>query len=160
MKSGRRRFLLTLPPVVCAARAWAAYPEVNRGRMLTFPRDHGAHPMYRTEWWYITGWVRDASGGDRGVQITFFRNRPQVQEDNPSAFAPKQLVFAHAAVGDAQLGMLRHDQRVAREGLGLAGAATGSTRVWIEDWSLQLTREGYVAQVVARNFRMQLTFRA
>ena len=158
MRSGRRRFL-TLPLLACAARSWAAYPEVNRGRTLAFPRDHGAHPLYRTEWWYITGWVSDASGYELGVQITFFRNRPQVQEDNPSAFAPKQLVFAHAAVADAKFGRLRHDQRAAREGLGLAGAETGSTRVWIEDWSLRLAPEGYVAQVAARNFGMHLTFR-
>src|SRR5262245_16389796 len=127
--------------------------------MLTFPRDHGAHPLYRTEWWYITGWASDATGGEFGVQITFFRNRPRVQEDNPSAFAPKQLLFAHAAVADARFRRLRHDQRAAREGLALAGAETGGTRVWIDDWSLRLATEGYIAQVAARNFRMQLTFR-
>jgi len=160
VKSGRRRFLLSVPLLAHAMDAWPAYPQVNRGRMLTFPRDHGAHPLYRTEWWYITGWVSDARGGDLGVQITFFRNRPQVQEDNPSALAPKQLVFAHAAVADPRLGRLRHDQRAAREGLGLAGAETGNTRVWIEDWSLRLAPDGYVAQVAARNFGMRLTFRA
>jgi predicted secreted hydrolase len=103
--------------------------------------------------------VSDASGRELGVQITFFRNRPRVQEDNPSAFAPKQLLFAHAAIADPQLGRLRHDQRAAREGLGLAGVETGSTRVWIEDWSLRVSGEGYVAQVAARNFAMRLTFK-
>ena len=159
MKSGRRRFLLVLPLFARALDARGTYPQVNRGRMLAFPRDHGAHPTYRTEWWYITGWVSDARGGALGVQITFFRNRPQVQENNPSAFAPKQLVFAHAAIADPSLGRLRHDQRSAREGFGLAGLETGNTRVWIEDWSLRLAPEGYVAQVAARNFGMRLTFR-
>jgi len=156
---GRRRFLTALPVLACPARAWPAYPQVTRSNALVFPRDHGAHPQYRTEWWYITGWVKDASDEELGVQITFFRNRPGVQEDNPSAFAPKQLVFAHAAVADSRLGRLRHDQRAAREGLGLAGAETGTTRVWIEDWSLQLTPDGYVARVAARDLGMQLTFR-
>jgi predicted secreted hydrolase len=158
VKRGRRRFL-TLPLLAYAARASAAYPQVDRGRVLAFPRDHGGHPLYRTEWWYITGWVSEARGNELGVQITFFRNRPQVQEDNPSAFAPKQLVFAHAAVADPRFGSLRYDQRAAREGLGLAGVETGSTRVWIEDWSLRLAPEGYVAEVAARNFGMRLTFR-
>jgi len=155
----RRRLLLALPGLVCAPRAWADYPAVTRAQKLTFPRDHGAHPQHRTEWWYITGWMSDEHGGEFGVQVTFFRSRPGVQEDNPSAFAPKQLLFAHAALADTRLGRLRHDQRAAREGLGLAGADTSTTQVWIEDWSLQLTPEGYRAHIAARDFGMQLEFR-
>jgi predicted secreted hydrolase len=156
----RRRFLWALPALAFAARAWADYPEVSQAYQLTFPRDHGAHPQYRTEWWYITGWVTDEDGGDVGVQITFFRNRPGVQESNPSAFAPKQLVFAHCAVADMRLGRLRHDQRAARAGLALADTETGNTRVWVEDWSLQLTADGYIARLPARDFDMALTFRS
>ena len=155
----RRRFLWTLPALAFAARGWAKHPEVRQAYRLTFPLDHGAHAGYRTEWWYITGWVSDEDGAELGVQVTFFRNRPGVQEDNPSAFAPKQLVFAHSAVADARLGRLRHDQRAARSGLGLADAEAGSTRVWVEDWSLQLTPDGYVAHIPARDFDMALTFR-
>ena len=155
----RRRLLLALPGLVCAPRAWADYPAVTRAQKLTFPRDHGAHPQHRTEWWYITGWMSDEHGGEFGVQVTFFRSRPGVQEDNPSAFAPKQLLFAHAALADTRLGRLRHDQRAAREGLGLAGADTSTTQVRIDDWSLQLTPEGYRAHIAARDFGMQLEFR-
>ena len=159
MKRARRRFLLALPTLACAARAWAAYPEVRRSHALVFPRDHGAHLQFRTEWWYLTGWVKDARGGELGVQVTFFRHRPGVQEDNPSAFAPKQLVFAHAAVADPRLGRLHHDQRAAREGLGLAGVEPDNTRVWVEEWSLQLMPDGYVARIPARDFDLQLAFK-
>ena len=76
------------------------YPMVEPGRKLVFPRDHGAHPDYRTEWWYITGWIEN-DGVARGFQVTFFRSRSGLQEDNDSAFAPKQLIFAHAAIADA-----------------------------------------------------------
>jgi predicted secreted hydrolase len=126
-----------------APRADVAYPPVLAGTALAFPRDHGAHPDFRIEWWYLTGWLDDdvpaapgAKPQARGFQLTFFRLRPGAQEGNPSAFAPKQLVFAHAAVSDPAHGRLRHAERSARAGFGLALAATGDTNVAIDDWSL------------------------
>ena len=99
MNPKRRRLLLA--PFVWAAsgvaRAEVSYPDVREGVPLMFPRDEGAHPEFRNEWWYITGWLRDDAGQDLGVQITFFRNRPAVAEDSQSRFAPRQLLFAHAA---------------------------------------------------------------
>ena len=123
-----------------------------------FPRDYGSHPAYRTEWWYVTGWVNDIAGNAYGVQVTFFRNRPRVAETNPSAFAARQLVFAHAAVADPRRPRLLHDQRAAREGFGLAGADDRTTRVWIDDWSLALDANAYVARIVAREFTLDLRF--
>ncbi len=155
----RRRFLASVPAVLLAAGAHAGYPDVRRGRPIEFPRDHGAHPEYRTEWWYITGWVSGPAGEPIGVQITFFRNRPMLQEDNPSAFAPKQLLFAHAAVADPRNGRLVHDQRAARAGFGLAEAAEDTTRVRIDDWSLTLEDGRYLARIVARELELTLAFR-
>ena len=154
----RRRFLLGVLAVAVARPAAGGYPLVEPGRALRFPADHGSHPDYRTEWWYITGWLKDREGHDIGVQVTFFRNRPRVQEDNPSAFAPKQLLFAHAALSNPAYGRLRHDQRAAREGFGLAEAARGNTRIHIEDWSLELARGGYLARIAARDFTLDLRF--
>jgi predicted secreted hydrolase len=160
--------LATLLPVVAmllapASRPGAApppeYPTVVAARPVALPRDEGAHPAYRTEWWYITGWVRDAKGRERGIQITFFRNRPGVDEANPSAFAPKQLLFAHAAIADPQIGRLLHDQRAARAGFQLASAAEGRTDVHIEDWSLRAEGDGYVARIPANGFAIDVTFR-
>lgn len=155
----RRMFLAGLPALLLPRWARAGYPPVVAGYALAFPRDHGAHPDFRTEWWYLTGWVRDTQGRDFGVQITFFRNRPQVQEDNPSRFAPRQLVFAHAALADARHGKLRHDQRAAREGNGVAEAAQGDTHVRIDDWSLTRESERYEARVASREFSFELEFR-
>jgi predicted secreted hydrolase len=144
---------------VPAAPAEPEYPRVPQGVAMQFPRDHGAHPAYRTEWWYVTGWVRDAAGRERGIQITFFRNRPGVAEENPSAFAPKQLLFAHAAIADPQLGRLRHDQRAARAGFEFAVAARDRTDVHIGDWSLDSDPSGYVARIPANGFAIDLAFR-
>ena len=126
------------------------YPRVIPGYRLRFPSDLGAHPAFRSEWWYITGWVRDAASNDLGIQVTFFRNRPRIVEAGGSRFAPNQLLFAHAAVADPHNGKLRHDQRAARAGFGLAEAAEQTTDVRIDDWSLRLDDGKYSARIVAR----------
>ena len=136
------------------------YAQVRSGVELQFPRDHGSHPQFRTEWWYLTGWVKDAGGRELGIQITFFRNRPRVAEGNPSRFAPRQLLFAHAALADAGNGKLLHDQRAARAGFGLAEAGEGRTDVAIDDWSLSQTASGYSARVKAQEFEYALEFEA
>lgn len=133
------------------------YPPVEAGRKLVFPADHGAHPDYRTEWWYITGWI-ESEGIERGFQVTFFRNRPGVQESNDSAFAPKQLIFAHAAIADADKGRLVYDQRASREGFGLAYADIGDTDVAIDDWSLKRSDGEYRAYIPADDFKLDLRF--
>ena len=158
----RRRAFLVSPLALLPARALAAgeYPVVTPGRALEFPRDHGSHPRYRTEWWYVTGWLRAGAGRDCGFQVTFFRNRPRIAEDNPSAFAPKQLLFAHAAIADPMLGRLIHDQRAARAGFGLAEAREGATDVRIDDWSMTFADGTYRARIAAREFGFDLSFKA
>ena len=154
----RRRFLATSSLLLATRVAAEDYPRVMPGRALEFPRDFGAHPDFRNEWWYITGWVKDGNGAPSGIQITFFRNRPRVAETSPSRFAPRQLLFAHAAIADPKLGRLRYDERAARAGFGLAEASDASTAVRIDDWSLELAGREYLARVLARDFRFELRF--
>jgi predicted secreted hydrolase len=141
------------------AAAAVTYPAVVR-RPLAFPRDHGSHPAFRTEWWYVTGWTEDATGTRRGVQVTFFRSRPGVAEREHSAFAPLQLLFAHAAVADPEYGRLRHDQRATRAGFGLAQASEATTDVKLDEWSLVLAGGTYRARIPARDFALDLAFAA
>jgi predicted secreted hydrolase len=142
-------------PPTDAAEDAIVYPQVEAGRTLIFPRDHGSHPDYRTEWWYVTGWI-ESGGIERGFQVTFFRTRTGLQEDNESGFAPKQLIFAHAAIADAKHGKLRHDQRVGREGFGLAYANIGDTGIEVDGWRLRRTSGVYQARIVARDFVLDL----
>ena len=158
LRSSLRRSLILAPLALPWSALAATYAPVRRGVPLQFPRDHGAHDAFRTEWWYLTGWLRDATGHESGVQITFFRNRPGLQEDNPSRFAPRQLLFAHAALADAGRGHLLHDQRAARAGFDLAEASAETTDVYIGDWSLVLDGSRYRARIDAREFRLDLTF--
>jgi predicted secreted hydrolase len=163
----RRSFLAALSALAAsgeAARlAHAAplrYPDVLPGARLAFPRDYGAHPDYRIEWWYITGWLEARDEGPRGFQITFFRARAPEETANPSRFAVRQIIFAHAALGDPRLGRLLHEERAARAALGLAGAADGRTEAWLDDWRLEQTARGYRASIAAREFSLALDFDA
>ncbi|MDH4095436.1 MAG: carotenoid 1,2-hydratase [Betaproteobacteria bacterium] len=155
----RRAFLLGMLAAPLARAASVDYPAVTRGRRLRFPRDHGAHPEYRTEWWYATGWL-ERDGAPLGFQVTFFRARPEWRSANPSRFVPRQILLAHAAIADPRHGRLRHDQRAARDALGLAGAATATTDAWIDDWRLRLEGRVYRAQIAAREFDLQLALEA
>lgn len=123
---------------------------------IALPRDAGSHPAARTEWWYVTGWLRSGEGNDLGFQVTFFRSSTQGNGENPSRFAPRQILFAHAAISDPRLGRLLGDQRVARAGFGLAEAREGKTEVWIDDWSLRQSRDGYTIELPAREFGLIL----
>ncbi len=136
------------------------YPDVKPGRTFAFPADHGAHPGFRTEWWYVTGTVKTAKGKNLGFQITFFRTRPRVDPRNPSKFAPQQILFAHAAVSDSSVGKLIHDQRAARGGLGIAEAKRGDADVRIKDWRLARLSDGrFSARIIARGFALNLVFK-
>lgn len=155
----RRRFVVgallgTLLPG--RAAALPVYPAVVPGGTPVFPRDHGAHPDHRTEWWYVTGQAATDSGRVFGFQVTFFRSRPGVAEGNPSRFAAQQLIFAHAALADPARGVFGHDQRAARAGFELAGVDAADTRAWIGDWSLVRTAARYRARITARSFALDL----
>jgi predicted secreted hydrolase len=153
----RRAFLaLAFLPVSSWAETKVRYPDVTPRRKLVFPRDHGAHPEYRVEWWYITGWLNGAMSGPLGFQITFFRARPEEESDNPSKFNPRQILFAHAALSDPKRGRLVHDQRAARAGFSLAHAETERTGVRIDDWRLELHGNRYEARIAARDFLFEL----
>ena len=137
-----------------------AYPVVRPGLALRFPVDHGAHPAYRTEWWYVTGWLRTDDGHDLGFQVTFFRTRPPVGDANPSRFAPKQVLFAHAALSDPAVGHLLHAERAARAGFGLANASVADTDVRLRGWRLRRLPDGrFVTHVDGGSFALDLALR-
>jgi len=164
----RRRFLKLLflagwPPAqprpLCAAPP--AFPAVTP-RPLVFPRDHGAHPEFRTEWWYLTGWLETSTSAETlGFQITFFRSRTTHDTANPSRFAPHQLLFAHAALARPRLQHLLHDQRAARVVRDDAAAtfSVAETDLALAGWRLRRTVPGaYEAEIAAADFAFELRF--
>lgn len=147
--------------ILFSTAAFAAPPQLAQvvpNKPLSFPRDFGAHPDFRTEWWYATGWLELPDGKPLGFQVTFFRSATDHDPANPSKFAPKQLIIAHAALSDPNVGKLLHDQRSAREGFGLAYARQGDTDVKLDDWRLVRQSDGqYQAEIPGRDFTLRLT---
>ena len=156
----RRIALAVAALTLAAAGPVSDYPVVRPGVAMRFPADHGAHPAYRTEWWYVTGRLRTKAGRDLGFQITFFRTRPRTDAANPSRFSADQVLFAHAALSDPVVGRLLHGERAAREGFGLAQARVGDTDVAIRDWRIVRGADGrYRTTVTTADFALSLTLR-
>ena len=106
-------------------------------RTFSFPEDHGPHPGFRTEWWYVTGNVTSEGGRAFGFQFTIFRSAlSPTPPGGPSAWATNQAYMGHFAVTDVGGGRFRAAERFARGSGGLAGARAAPLRVWIEDWEL------------------------
>ncbi len=146
--------LMLLAPIAAAA----PFAAVTPGRTLAFPADFGAHPQFKTEWWYVTGWLKQADGKPLGFQVTFFRSATGQGKDNPSAFAARQLIIGHAALSDPALGKLAHDQRSAREGFDLAYSKTGNTDIKLEDWRMVRAADGtYKVTIKSAELNVELT---
>ncbi len=156
-----------------SARATAGLaPETLSAAPLRFPRDHGAHPETRVEWWYVTGVLRAASGSagsrpDFGFQLTFFRVRHDLARPLASAFAPGQLMLAHAAISDLGRQRLLHDQRLLRHGFANARAKREDTQLRLGDWRLRrsdgpggFSRYALLMHSEAAGFALELTLDA
>ncbi|WP_371056579.1 lipocalin-like domain-containing protein [Rhodosalinus sp. K401] len=105
-----------------------ALPE--RGAPITFPEDHGAHPEFRIEWWYLTANLQAADGARYGVQWTLFRTALAPREAD--GWQSPQLWMGHAALTTAS--RHHHAERLARGGVGQAGVTAEPFAAWIDDW--------------------------
>ena len=154
-RSPFRRQLLT--SALATLAGWCTSASALPAKILVFPPDRGAHPDFKTEWWYVTG---HALSGDRpfGFQLTFFRSRVESTQAMASRFAAKQLLFAHAAITDVEGKKLWHDQRIARGGFGVAQASEADMNIKLRDWTLQADGNSYKADLPATDFGLKLQF--
>lgn len=114
------------------------------GWEYVFPRDHRAHPDFKTEWWYFTGHLHAADGRRFGYQLTFFRQglRPPGSAAEPtSRFIVDDFKFAHFALTDVSMGRFRFEQKLSRGAFGEAGFGAEDL-AWIGDWRLRLRADG------------------
>lgn len=129
--------LLSLAPSVASADWQTIGPELT----LAYPEDHGAHPAYQTEWWYLTGNVSDASGRRFGIQFTIFRRG--LDPEPPRAGAPplraNHVLLGHMAVTDVQSERTLFAERMRREAPPLARASRADLDLVLDDWSLVRT---------------------
>ncbi len=156
--------LFTVNKVVIAEDGYD-YLSVTGPCNLEFPRDHGPHPGYRTEWWYYTGNLASGDGNRYGFQFTIFRTQispPGYEQNwplNASAWRTQQLYLGHAAIADISGRQHLQQERIARAALGLARGSQndGHTDIQVNDWSLQITADSHVLKVIADEFAYELT---
>jgi len=110
----------------------AAFTQVMPGKVFDFPRDHGPHPGFRIEWWYVTANLKDDQGHDFGVQWTLFRNALKAEAEQPG-WSNQTIWMGHAAVTSASQHYAA--ERYARGGVEQAGVNTTPFKAWIDDWS-------------------------
>src|SRR3954467_15830232 len=110
------------------------FAAVVPGRAFAFPADHGPHPEFRIEWWYVTANLADARGTAYGVQWTLFRQA--IAAGGPQeGWANQQIWMGHAAVTRADTH--RFAQAFARGGIGQAGVEANPFRAWIDAWEMR-----------------------
>ncbi|MCC1493094.1 lipocalin-like domain-containing protein [Cognatishimia sp. F0-27] len=132
--------LLALAPLPAGAQGFAGLGTDAEGFAtpapdpdFAFPQDHGPHPAYRIEWWYLTANLTGPDGTPYGIQWTLFRSALAPME--AEGWRSPQVWFGHAAATtpDAHYAT----ERFARGGIGQAGVTAAPFHAWIDDWSMQ-----------------------
>jgi len=156
----RRAFIASAPALLALQAAAASSSSTTAVAPLRFPRDHGAHPDTRIEWWYLTGWLDAPGRPSIGLQLTFFRVRTSIAR-SASRFSPDQLLIGHVAIADPAVGALLHEARVQRAGSARVFASIDDTNVQLDRWSLvrDAASGSYRAKLPTRVFDIELSAR-
>ncbi len=155
-------FLVCFAVFGVARGDWAvAMPGWN----YSFPRDHGDHAEFKTEWWYFTGNLRAKSGREFGYQLTFFRQGitpPGDREESESRFVAGNIYFVHFAVTDLAEEEFRGSQILSRGAYGEAGTAEAGRVAWVEGCEVRTLDGGDDFQIVGVDggTRLELTLRS
>lgn len=133
------------------------FENAKPGRILSFPKDHGKHPSFETEWWYFTG---NLSSGNRkwGTQLTFFRRSLfDKSAKGESKWLVRDIYPGHFAITDITGGKFFHSEIISREGPGLAGADNDRLDVRIKDWRASMEGETIKLKAVDGQYQIELT---
>jgi predicted secreted hydrolase len=160
-------FLLVVCPVSTGPVSGAdddGYHAVTGPCDFEFPRDHGAHPGFRTEWWYYTGNLRAPDGARFGFQLTFFRHQLRPATDRrqwpqpPSSWRTNQIFLAHAALTDIDGNRHYHAEDIGRGALNLAGVETRAqdVRVFLRNWEALIGPRGHALAMAGTEFGFDL----
>ncbi len=169
MKRCFRAPLLLMPLVMvlwttCPSPQAQPYHPIKGPCGFTFPRDHGAHPGFRTEWWYYTGNVRTLQGDPYGFQLTFFRlqiNPSGAEKEwppSPSAWRTRNLYAAHTALSDIEGRSFSFHEALSREALGLAGVRPQGDGicVFLDRWHACIGPRAHLLKADTQDFSFEL----
>jgi len=124
-----------------------------------FPRDHGSHDFFATEWWYTTGHLTTDDDHRYGFELTFFRSGVTRDPSKNSAWDVRDLYLAHFAVSDLDGKIFFHTDRSNRAGPGIAGADQAQQKVWNGNWSVSWVGDEERVTALADGFSVKLSLR-
>jgi len=104
-----------------------------------FPRDHGSHPDFKIEWWYLTGHLFGPQNERFGYQATFFRRsgpKTPASSSHSERFRTDEIHLFHAALLEERTGTFLHQEQLLRTGWNAQSSAT-KLSVQIGDASLR-----------------------
>jgi len=133
------------------------------GHQFEFPRDHGSHPEFKIEWWYVTGHLFNTDNQRFGFQATFFRRAgPTTRDESSKAaasplFGNRELHLAHMALVDVDEKRFFHEERLNRQGWD-AGSVTNTLEVWNGNWSLRLGTNSMGAMFLQGSVHSDVSF--
>lgn len=133
------------------------FEEVKPGYMFNFPRDHGAHNKFPSEWWYFTGHLVDSDNNTYGFELTFFRVALKPCSNLESPWESTQLYIAHAALTDDKGRTFYHDQKMSRGNFNLANSSETSLDVKLLDWSAKMEDQKIMIKAESKKFALNLS---
>ena len=161
-----RAALSALRSTLGSADSAAGFAKAERPVPFVFPRDHGPHPAFRSEWWYVTAVLADAEGRQFGVQFTLFRQglaprrRARVATQGAAAWRSGQIFMGHVAISDVAARRHWQSERLARGHPALAGVRASPFKAHIEGWQLASAGERFWPlrlNAATRRFAIDLT---
>lgn len=130
---------------VMGIAADSTFERAEKVIQFEFPKDHGPHPNFKTEWWYFTGNLISDEGNEFGYQFTIFRTGlTRSKKERESEWNSNQIYMGHFAITDVSNSEFYFDEKFSREGNQLAGAEINPIKIWLEDWQIdQVGNEFY-----------------
>jgi predicted secreted hydrolase len=151
--------LFLAPDRLVAGEATGGWEQARPGYQFVFPRDHGPHYSFRTEWWYLTGNLRTSEGRQFGYELTFFRNGylpPGERQGTTSRFVMSDIKFAHFTITDVQSNRFHFTDKTSRGAYQEAGFGAGDKLAWIDDWQLRLVQGHFEISARTKDFALEL----
>lgn len=136
---------LLLPLALHAGEEMSPFVQATGARTFEFPRDHGSHPAFKTEWWYFTGALKTKDGEDLGFEATWFRRALKPASEAPpraSKLAAREVIAFHGALSDVAKKAFLHEKSACRAAANWAGADEKDLRVFLLNNTLERDDEG------------------
>ena len=113
----------------------SSFQSVNKTTPLVLPKDHGSHPNYQLEWWYLTFVLEDDEKNEYGLQFTLFRFATAKEAQIESSWSTPQQWMGHASLHSKDEHFF--EERLAAGGVGNAFVKSAPFNAVIDNWSWQ-----------------------